>query len=193
MLTSRARLSVGVFSLGVHRLTCRCEQRNLEIEKRSNNSNNITDRYSNSLWLRTRNQMPNWLRRRWSCWSSSLLSNSMLSREWWEADRPIWRRRFSSNSRCSAWISASFRRLEVYRKWEGFERAQREGHMWDRAKEKEQRRKSHFFIVCFCYFFNLNWCSIVVFIFVLKCASQSHNHMLCNTVHIPDNGFHGAH
>lgn len=55
--------------------------------------------------------MPNWLRSRWSCWSSSLLSNSMLSREWWEEERPIWRRLFSSNSRCSAWISASFKRL----------------------------------------------------------------------------------
>lgn len=28
MLTSRAKISVGVFSLGVHRLTCRCEHTN---------------------------------------------------------------------------------------------------------------------------------------------------------------------
>lgn len=68
-------------------------------------------RHGKSRWLPTRNQMPNWLRSRWSCWSSSLLSNSILSREWWEEERPIWRRLFSSNSRCSACISASFRRL----------------------------------------------------------------------------------
>lgn len=62
--------------------------------------------------------MPNWLRSRWSCWSSSLLSNSMLSREWWDVDRPIWRRLLSSNSRCSACISASLRRLNKRNKSE---------------------------------------------------------------------------
>lgn len=128
MLTSRARLSVGVFSLGVHRLTC-TRVRAISQGTVTFNRAVITGRvlYTslsqpslplierqgeyNSLWLHTRNQMPNWLSRRWSCWSSSLLSNSMLSREWWEADRPIWRRLLSSNSRCSAWISASLSKL----------------------------------------------------------------------------------
>lgn len=79
------------------------------------------DRQSKTLRLHTRNQMPNWLRSRWSCWSSSLLSNSMLSREWWDVDRPIWRRLLSSNSRCSACISASLRRLSERHKSERHE------------------------------------------------------------------------
>lgn len=122
MLTSRARLSVGVFSLGVHRLTCTERGRgpnqwgergfNRDKTARTHTRTVLSPvRRGKRRWLPTRNQMPNWLRSRWSCWSSSLLSNSMLSREWWEEERPIWRRLFSSNSRCSAWISASFKRL----------------------------------------------------------------------------------
>lgn len=176
MLTSRARLSVGVFSLGVHRLTYRCEQRKLQFKREAKREVAmhharafwplpVTDRYSGGLWLHTRNQMPNWLRRRWSCWSSSLLSNSMLSREWWEADRPIWRRRFSSNSRCSAWISASFSRLDARRGWERHKGLQGEGHI---LKERTEAA-------------------------LLPVYLRWSEHMLCNSEHIPDNSFHGAH